>query len=44
MREFGQDRAIERSRAPMKLIEATPVEQHPASELKGNMPKLRRRI
>ena len=28
------DRAIERSRQPLKLIEAKPVEQHPASEMK----------
>ncbi len=39
------DRAIARSRAPLKLIEAKPVtEQHPPSELKGNFPKLRRRV
>jgi hypothetical protein len=36
------DKAIELR--TMKLIEAKPIEQHDASELKGNMPKLRRRI
>jgi len=36
------DRAIERSRQPLKLIEAKPVEQHPASEMKKPRSKLRR--
>ena len=36
------DKAIERSRAPLKLIEAEPVEQHPPEEMKGPMKGLRR--
>jgi hypothetical protein len=42
------DRAISRSNAPLKLIEAAPVEhkpveqQHSASELKGPMSQFRR--
>jgi hypothetical protein len=39
------DRAIERNqRQQMKLIEAQPVQPHPASELKGRMARLRRRV
>jgi hypothetical protein len=36
--------AIEGSQRPLKLIEAKLVEPHPASELKGPMARLRRRI
>ena len=37
---------IERSKRPPKMIDVTPVpvEPHPASELKGNFARLRRRI
>jgi hypothetical protein len=36
------DRAIERNqKREMKLIDAKPVEPHPASELKGNFARLR---
>jgi len=39
------DRAIERSRRPPKMIDVTPVPvPHPASELKGPMVRLRRRV
>jgi hypothetical protein len=37
------DKAIERSRRPIKLIEAQPVRtEHPPEELKGPMSRLRR--
>jgi hypothetical protein len=39
------DRAIERNqKREMKLIDAKPVEPHPAEELKGPFARLRRRI
>jgi hypothetical protein len=39
------DRAIERNqRREMKLIDAKPVEPHPAEELKGPFARLRRRV
>src|SRR6516164_2293575 len=39
------DRAIERNqRREMKLIDAKPVEPHPADELKGPLARLRRRV
>ena len=38
------DKAIERSQRPLKLIDAKPVETHPASELKGPFARLRRRV
>jgi hypothetical protein len=41
------DKAIERqerAKQPPKLIDVTPVEPHPASELKGPFARLRRRI
>ena len=48
---FGEllDRAIarvERSKQPPppKMIEGTAVEVHPASELRGNFPRMRRRV
>jgi hypothetical protein len=41
------DRAIERqerAKQPPKMIDVTPVQPHPASELKGPFARLRRRI
>jgi hypothetical protein len=38
------DKAIERSQRPLKLIDAKPVEVHPASELKGPFARMRRRV
>jgi hypothetical protein len=38
------DKAIERSQRPLKLIDAKPVEPHPASELQGNFARMRRRV
>jgi hypothetical protein len=39
------DRAIERNqKREMKLIDARPVEPHPAEELKGPFARLRRRV
>jgi len=38
------ERAIERSQRPLKLIDAKPVEPHPASELNGPFPRMKRRV